>query len=262
MDWSLSKLIRIETGAVGITINDLRALLGLYGVVDVEEVKRLLDMARAAREPAWWARFKDLIPGEFSSFLSYESSASIIRNYESMFVPGLLQTEEYARASLSVMDPPVATPNAGTTSRIDSLVELRLERQDRLTQRDDPPKVFFAMDEAVLRRWVGGAAVMRRQLGRLREELVNPAVTIWIVPFSAGLYQRMRGAFVLFELPSSDENEDLLYLENTRGDVTVRDDLQEAAIYLEAFWNMEQIALKNEAAIALVDDAIAAMPIE
>lgn len=259
MDWSLSKLIRIETGVVGISINDLRALLQLYGIVDPDRVRDLLEMARSAREPAWWARYKDLVSAEFTSFLSYESSASIIRNFETLLVPGLLQTEEYARATLAEMVSPVAQPDSQLLGKVDSLVELRMERQDRVAQRAARPRTFFAIDESVLHRWVGGRDIMRRQLVRIREALEDPDTVIWIVPFQAGLYQRMRGPFVLFELPGpgESESEDVLYLENTRGEMIVRDDTEDSAIYLEAFWGMEQVALKNEAAASVVDDAIA-----
>jgi transcriptional regulator with XRE-family HTH domain len=260
MDWSLSKLIRIETGAVGISINDLRALLHLYGITDPDRQRGLLEMAKAAREPAWWSPYKELVSAEFTSFLSYESSASLIRNFESILVPGLLQTEEYARATLAEMVPPVAQPDSSLLGKVDRLVELRMERQDRIAQRSDRPKRFFAMDESVLYRRVGGPDVMRRQLLRLRDSLADPDVVIWIVPFAAGLYQRMRGPFVLFELPNPEENEDILYLENTRGEMIVRNDHDDAVIYLEAFWGMEQIALKNEAAMALVGKATADIP--
>jgi hypothetical protein len=135
-----------------------------------------------------------------------------------------------------------------------------MERQERLTQRVTPAKVFFAIDEAVVHRWVGGSDVMRRQLQRLKESLVDPNLTIWIVPFSMGLYQRQRAPYVLFEFPA-DEDEDILYLEGTRGDLIIRDDLHETAIYLEAFWRIEQIAFKNEDAISLVDQAISRLPI-
>jgi transcriptional regulator with XRE-family HTH domain len=251
MDWSLSKLIRIETGVVGISINDLRALLQLYGIIEPVRIQDLVAMAKAAKEPAWWAPYKDAVPPEFASFLSYESAASIIRNFEPMLVPGLLQTEEYARATLLELAP------RANVDRADALIELRMERQERLAQRLERPKVFFAMDEAVLHRWVGGPAVMRRQLARLKEALANPDVTIWIVPFSAGLYQRLRGPYALFELSSSGESEDVLYLEGTRGDMVIRDDFDEAAVYLEAFWAIEQIALKNESAVELIDLAMA-----
>jgi transcriptional regulator with XRE-family HTH domain len=257
MDWSLSKLIRIETGTVGIAINDLKVLLQLYGISDVDRVQELVDMARSAKEPAWWAPYKDSITSEFSAFLSYESAATIIRNYESILMPGLLQTEEYARASISEFAQPLARTEGRVLSQVDSLVELRLERQERLAQRQDRPKIFFGISEAVLHYWVGGRDIMRRQLDRLKDALTNPNYVIWIIPFRAGLFQRMRGSYVIFELPSFGENEDVLYLEDTRGELIVRDDFQDAAIYLEAFWNIEQLAFKDKAAIGLVDEALA-----
>ncbi|MEU4421391.1 helix-turn-helix transcriptional regulator [Actinoplanes sp. NPDC024001] len=257
MDWSLSKLIRIETGAVGISINDLKVLLQLYKIDDQVRIDELIGMARAAKEPAWWAPYKDVITQELSRFLSYESAASIIRNFEPVVVPGLLQTEEYARATLAQMAPSISNPNPKLLDQIDSLVDLRMDRQERLSQREDAPKIFLAMDESVLRRQVGTPDVMRRQLERIRHALTQPDATIWIVPFGAGLYQMMRGAYVLFELPSPGENEDVLYLEDFRGELLIKDDMPATAAYLESFWNIEQIALKNEDAIAMVERAIA-----
>jgi transcriptional regulator with XRE-family HTH domain len=256
MDWSLSKLIRIESGAVAISVNDLRALLHLYRITDQERFDTLIAMARAAKEPAWWFPYRDKLSAEFSTMLSYESAASIIRNFEPLLIPGLMQTEEYARATLAEMVPPVA-PDPAIQGQVDSLVDLRMERQDRLRSRDAPPKLFFAMDEAVLYRWVGGPDVMRRQLERLKTTLNRQEATVWIVPYSQGLYQRMRVAYMLFELPSADEGDDVLCVEDARGSLITRDDLQETAIYLEAFWRIEQIALKNENALATVDRAIA-----
>ena len=259
MDWSLSKLIRIETGTVTISVNDLRVLLQLYRITDPTRIEALLGMARAAKEPAWWWSYRDpeRLTTEFSNLLSYESAASIIRNYQPLLMPGLLQTDEYARATLAEMSPPVA--DAVSVSQVDNLVDLRMERQERVSARTDRPKLFFALDEAVLYRWVGGPEVMRRQLERLKLALEQQDTTIWIVPFSQGLYQRMRGSYMLLELPSADENEDILYLEDTRGEWLIRDDFQETAVYLEAFWRIEQIARKNENALALVDRAIASL---
>ncbi|WP_305784725.1 helix-turn-helix domain-containing protein [Symbioplanes lichenis] len=258
MDWSLSKLIRIETGAVAISINDLRVLLQLYGITDQARIDTLVGMARAAREPAWWFPYRDRLSTEFATMLSYESAASIIRNFQPLLMPGLLQTEEYARATLAEMVPPLA-PDPTLLGQLDNLVELRLERQERLSSRTDPPKLFFALDEAVLYRWVGGPDVMRRQLERLKDALTETRTTLWIVPFSEGLYQRMRGAYMLLELPTTEENEDVLYIEDFRGEFLIKDDLQETAVYLEAFWRIEQIAWKNEKAVTLVDRALATL---
>ena len=259
MDWSLSKLIRIESGTVGISINDLRALLQLYRIDDQGRVNDLIAMARAAKEPAWWSPYREFVSAEFAAFLSYESAATIVRNFDPVLMPGLLQTEEYARAALAEMAPRATRADVGILGQVDNLVELRMERQDRLVQRSEPVKVFFAFDQAALYRWVGGPDVMRRQLERIKDALVAPNSTIWIVPYSAGLYQRMRGSYLLFELPTSDGNEDILYIEDFRGEYLIRDDFQDTAAYLEAFWKIEQIASKNEVAIDLVDEAIASL---
>ncbi|MFF5081357.1 helix-turn-helix domain-containing protein [Actinoplanes sp. NPDC000266] len=259
MDWSDSKLMRIEAGAVAIAVNDLRVLLQLYGITDKERIDSLIAMARAAKEPAWWRPYwdTDTMTTHFANLLSYESAASIIRNYEPLLMPGLLQTEDYAQATLAEMAPQAA--DAVSVGRVDNLVSLRMKRQEQLSSRADRPELFFALDEAVLYRWVGGPGTMRRQLERLAATLEQPDVTIWIVPFSQGLYPRMRGAYALLELPSADESEDILYLEDPRGEWLIRDDIEEAASYLEAFWGIEQVARKNEDALVLVERAVASL---
>jgi hypothetical protein len=215
-------------------------------------------MAKAAREPAWWSPYKDAITPEFSAFLSYESAASMIRNFEPVLVPGLLQTQEYARATLPEMVP--RDVDVDRAVPVDNLVRLRMQRQEILAHRPARPKLFFAFDEAVLYRWVGGPAVMCQQLEKIKAALVSTDSTIWIIPFGAGLYERMRGSYVLFELPTAaGGSEDILYIEDFRGELLIRDDLNDTAAYLGSFWNIEQIALRNEGALELVDRAIATM---
>lgn len=256
MDWSQSKLIRIEAGTVSISTNDLKALLHHYGIIDQAQIDEFVAMARAVRAPAWWLPYRNQLTKEFATMLSYESAASIIRNFQPLLMPGLLQTDEYARATLAEM-----TSSAVDTDAIvlEKLVELRMARQDLLGARENRPELFFALDEAVLYRVVGGPAVMRRQLERLRSALTEPGITIWIVPFGGGLYQYMRGSYMLLELPLPEASDDILYIEDARGEWIIKDDLEETAVYLEAFWRMEQIAHRNEDAVALVDRAIAAL---
>ncbi|NMO51263.1 helix-turn-helix domain-containing protein [Actinoplanes sp. TBRC 11911] len=256
MDWSQSKLLRIEAGTVTISTNDLKALLRLYEITDQAQIDEFVAMARAVKAPAWWSPYRNQLSKEFATMLSYESAASIIRNFQPLLMPGLLQTDEYARATLAEMTAPPVDSDA---ILVDKLVEVRMARQDLLGSRPDPPKLFFAIDEAVLYRMVGGPGVMRRQLERLRSELVEPATTIWVVPFAGGLYQYMRGSYMLLELPSPEVGDDILYIEDARGEWIIRDDLEETAGYLEAFFQMEQIAHRNEDAVALVDRAIAAL---
>lgn len=206
MEWSLSKLIRIEGGGVSISVSDLKSLLALYEITDEAQVDELLALARAARQRSWFTAFRDATSSQYVTFVGYEAAASIIRQFEPTLIPGQLQTEEYARA--------VTLEYAA--DRVDKLVEIRIRRQELL---DEPKRLFFfIVDEAAIRRQVGAPTnpgVMRRQLRRLIEIARQPNITIEIVPFSAGVHPGMKGPFTLLEFPGDDE--DILYLENARG---------------------------------------------
>ena len=187
MDWSQSKLIRIETGAVSISTNDLRALLRHYSL-EHARIENLVDVARASRDQPRWSVYKDVAEPEYIAFLGYESSASIIRNFEPLLIPGLLQTEEYASEVLSAM-------HDFELHKVDPLVELRMQRQELLVREPSPPSMHFIMDEAVIRRMIGGHALMRRQLRRLKELADHPNIIIRIVSFERGIYPRFREAY-------------------------------------------------------------------
>lgn len=252
MDWSASKLIRIESGAVNISTNDLRALLGHYGI-DSNRIEALVEIARAARETTHWNIYKNVASPEYIAFLGYEASASIIRNFEPLIVPGLLQTEEYARAVISVIvdhDP----------TRIDPLVDLRMERQELLV-RNPAPSLHFIMDEAVIRRVTGGRHVMLRQLRHLQRLAESPNITIRIVPFEHGIYPRQQVAYWLFEF-SDPEDEYVLYVENPEpGEYIIRENSPEErekaspVHYLGVFYEMEQ-AVRSERTQEFLQDAI------
>ncbi|NLT54663.1 MAG: helix-turn-helix domain-containing protein [Actinomycetales bacterium] len=259
MDWSLSKLIRIETGAVSITTNDLRALLGHYGINDPIRVENLIEVARSSRERSWWSVYRDIASPEYIAFLGYESSASIIRSFQPLLVPGLLQTEGYANELFRHIRGPK------DPKRIDALVSLRMERQEILV-RPDPPELHFIMDEAVIRRMVGGPEIMLRQLSHIRDMLEQPNITIRIVPFSSGMYRSLRVPYVIFEF-SDPEDEAVLYLEYPNEEMIIHesalhDDQEEGsptpATYLEIFWQLEQAA-KKEDTEAILDHAIGSM---
>lgn len=260
MDWSLSKLIRIETGNVTITTNDLRALLAHYGITDPARVADLVDQAKKSRERSpWWTRHRDVISQEMLQFLGYESSAKVIRNFEPLLMPGLLQTEEYARDLFKYLR------GAKDLARIDSLVRLRLERQEIL-QGDNPPSVHFLIDEGVIRRVVGGPAVMRRQLEHLKKMAALDNVTISVVPFGTGMYRGLRVPYVLFEFDDL-QDDNILYLENPSGEsiiIEAGDDeegdpgIPTPGIHLEMFWEVEQ-RVSDYDSLALIDDALAAI---
>jgi len=255
MDWSQSKLIRIETGQVNISTNDLRALLNHYGA-DRARVDALVDLAKASREAPRWNVYRDVAPPEFIAFLGYESSASVIRNFEPLLVPGLLQTEEYARAVMNIVD-------AENPQRIDALVDLRMQRQE-LFYKKPTPSLHFILDEAVVHRNVGGYDVMRRQLRHLREVSDYPNVKIRMVPFEAGMYSRLRAPYVLFEFPDPAD-EAVLYLETSLGiyisDFVIREnspqerDKFDPSRYLETFWQLEQLA-RREDFPGVIDDLL------
>jgi transcriptional regulator with XRE-family HTH domain len=259
MDWSLSKLIRIETGTVTITTNDLRALLAHYGINEPDRVEALIDTARKSRErSAWWTRFRSSVSPEMLAFLGYESSAKAIRNFEPLLMPGLLQTEDYARDLFAYLRGPK------DPSRIESLIRLRMERQE-IFSAENPPQTYFLMDEAVIRRVVGGPHVMRRQLLRLKELAQLPQVSIGVVPFDIGMYRGLRVPYVLFEF-ENPQDDNILYLENPEGESVIAEDVTEEgdpgvptpAIHLELFWELEQTATSEQTA-ALIDDALQAL---
>lgn len=261
MDWSLSKLIRIETGTVGITTNDLRALLNHYGIRDQERIDALLETARKARERSWWSTYRDVASPELITMLGYESSASYIRNFESLLVPGLLQTEEYAHELFKFLRGPK------NPRRLDALVELRLERQELFT-RPNPPELHFVIDEAVLRRRVGGYDVMKRQLERLLEATALSHVTLRVMPFAHGMYRGLRVPYMLFEYEDpADDN--ILYLEYPDREVVLveeenpdeEESVPTPAVYLEIFWELEQSA-RAEDAPGLIQAAIDSLALE
>jgi transcriptional regulator with XRE-family HTH domain len=258
MDWSLSKLIRIETGSVAITTNDLRMLLDLYGIREKSRVDELLLIAKRSRDPSWWNQYRGVASKELMTFLGYESSASILRNFEPLVIPGLLQTEEYARDHLTNMR------LARDLDRVDELIALRLRRQELLLS-DKPPQTHFILDQAAISRVVGGPDVWRRQLQRLRQIAELPQVTIRVVPFEHGWYRGLRVPYVIFEF-EDHEDQNVLYLENPdrevlvyEEDVPVEDEgVPTPSVYLEMFWSLESIA-PQEPAGGMLDAALAAL---
>jgi transcriptional regulator with XRE-family HTH domain len=238
MDWSLSKLIRIENGSVGISTNDLRAILLHYKITDSLRTSELLALARAARERSWWGTYSDSAPKPLLQLIEYEAAAFIARNFQPLIVPGLLQTEEYARASIQALDPQMQP------DRLETLVKIRMKRQE-LLQRPDAPLLFFIMDEAVVRRIVGGKDVMRRQLQRMIDVSGMPNVTIEVVPFSAGILPGLQSQFLIYEFPDAADD-DVLYLENGRGTLLSRDDAEEVVSFREEFERLREASLKPD----------------
>jgi len=202
---SRSKISRMETGRVGLKVRDVEDLLTLYGVADERERAKVIALARRSREPEWWTQYNDILPDWFETYLGLESAATAIRTFEMQFVPGLLQTEGYARA-VTMLGHQTAPPD-----EIERRVGLRLGRQELLT-REKPPRIWAVMDEAVLRRPIGGIQVMRVQLRRLAAAARLPHVTLQVVPFDRGGHAAASGSFSILRFEEQDLP-DVVYIE-------------------------------------------------
>jgi transcriptional regulator with XRE-family HTH domain len=244
MDWSLSKIIRIEAGSSGISANDLKALLQLYGVKDPGQVDSLVALARAARERSWWSAYRDVASQSLLQLIEYESEAHAVRQFETLFIPGILQTEDYARAVLQNH-----YDEGPGSEQLRALVELRTRRED-LFDAENGPSFHFVLDEAVVHRLVVGPSVMRRQLRRLIEVANRPNITIEIVPFSAGLHPGMKGPFEIIEFADPPVS-DIVYLEGPRVDI-ISDDPEEILKYREAFERLVKASLGPRDSLALI----------
>ncbi|RZT27739.1 helix-turn-helix protein [Kribbella sp. VKM Ac-2569] len=205
-------LWRIEKGQAKPQTGTLETLFDLYGVPDVRRTE-LIELARGGKQPWWLRQLKDVMSQSYAAYISFESEAKVAHNYESLFVPGLLQTEEYARAALADGLPRDA-------DRFELSVQTRMERQRILSRtRDgrDPLELWAVIDEAALRREVGGRAVMRAQLGRLLEMSERPNITLQVIPFDRGVHPGMLGAFV--QLRFGAVAPDIVYVESVAGDI-------------------------------------------
>lgn len=200
------KIHRLENGQVSYKDRDIADLVALYGVTDPVEVAMLITMAREANLPGWWTPYSDLLPQWFRAYVDLEAAAAQIRTYEGQLIPGLLQTQAYMRALMR------STLSDNRPAEIDRRVRLRLTRQ-RLLTRDDGPQLWAVMDEAALRRPVGGPKVLRAQLERLIEATALPRVSLQILPFSAGAHAAMVGAFSILRFADQDLP-DVIYLEH------------------------------------------------
>lgn len=249
LDWSPSKLIRIEGGNVGISTTDLQALLRYCGVTDEARIQELARLARGARARGWWDPYKeDLKDSDYCTYLGYELGASSIRSFSPLLVPGLLQTEEYAR-SVTIEYKPAA-------AAAEPVIEVRLLRQDNVFRREDPPQQHYVLDEAVIRRRVGGQrdrSIMPLQLAHILEIARRPDVTIELIPFEKGSHFGMSGEFTVLGFDAGPAG--VLYLENARGgDLTVAES-EQIATYLEAFEHLRQLALPEDESIAFIEAA-------
>ncbi|MEU9892433.1 helix-turn-helix domain-containing protein [Streptomyces phaeochromogenes] len=237
--WHQSKVSRIETGRSGVKPADVELLLDAYEVRDAELRELLVVLAGSddGGRHHWWHAYRGLLPSTYSDFISLESQASVMRTLENSVVPGLLQTPEYAR------EVTLAAVDGAPDDKVDALVEVRLARQDVL--RSNPPLQLSAvLDEAALRRTVGGPGVMARQLEHLREAAQLPHVRIQVLPFGVGAHVGVTGPFVIFSFPSTSDL-DVVVLDHLTSSLYLerKEDLQ---AYSEAFDSLQIHALSPE----------------
>ncbi|MFJ4090503.1 helix-turn-helix domain-containing protein [Kitasatospora sp. NPDC089913] len=189
LGWSASKLSRIESGLVSLQERDAAKLLAHYGITSPEEVKQFLKLTRQSRQQGWWHAYGDALPDWFRAYVGFESDATKIVTYQCELVPGLLQTEVYARHVIRAMNPTESTPE------IERRVALRMDRQ-QILDRQDPPQFWAIIGEAVIRRPVGDDSSMAEQLNHLATMAdERPNITIQILPFAAGAHAAMGSSF-------------------------------------------------------------------
>jgi len=253
LDWSQSKVLRIENGQSTVATSDVMALLTQYPSL-ADQTKELIELARESRRPTVASRYEDVMTPAFAQWLEYEAYAARIRQYETSFVPGLLQTDEYATGIVNGFLGDGADEKKGQR-----IVAARIERSEPLVGADGPT-MDFIIDEAALRRAVGnekgahGYTAMIEQLrylqkmntrgrtarGETIDPDLNPDISIQIVPLEMGVYQAMRGPFELVEF-ENDEDEAMMYFENPEGDVVIKDNTFEpVARYLDMFADMKR----------------------
>ncbi|MEU0883522.1 helix-turn-helix transcriptional regulator [Lentzea sp. NPDC005914] len=244
LDWSTSKVIRIEQGKSGISVTDLRALLLHYGITEPTRVDELVDLARATKRPAWMAKYRGL-PKGFAQFIELESVAIRCRYMQTLLIPGMLQTRAYAAA--------VGAAGGEDPESMQRGIDVRMHRQNLLGP--DGPEMFFVIDESVLHRVVGGVEIMRDQLHRIRKLAATDQVSVQIVPFDAGLHPAMKGSFSILEI-SEDEEDYSLFLEQLYGSSLLQDDSEAVRQYLRYFLQLEKFALPASETPRVIDERL------
>jgi transcriptional regulator with XRE-family HTH domain len=237
-----STLYRLETAQQRPQRSTLIQLLDLYGVAEPRRGE-LLAVLREAGQRGWVQPYHSGLPGVYSDYIGFEDEARSISNYESLFIPGLLQTEDYARAQVH------GTLPHASNDEVEDRVSARLERQ-ALLARDSPPHLWAIIDEAAARRRVGGREVMRSQLTRLLDAAAAPNITLQAIPFDAGAHPGMDGSFVVLEFPDPAD-QSIVYTEGAAGGLFLEHD-EEIRRYIFMFEHLRAAALRPQATVALL----------
>jgi transcriptional regulator with XRE-family HTH domain len=245
LGFSQSKVSRIESGDVRVSRTDLKALLGLYGVTDPEQVESFVETAKNARTQGWWIAYEDALPREYADFIALEATASSIRTFEGMAIPGLAQIPEYTRHIIT------ASPAVLTPGEVDALIKVRADRQKVLTDSQHPPKLWMILTEGAIRQQVGGPRVMVPQLNHLVKLTELPHVTLQVLPFSAGAHAGVLSSFLLFDFPGADPS--IAYVENLTGTLFM-DKPGQVEAFTGAFDNLRATALSPADSVVLIEN--------
>ncbi|MYT72747.1 helix-turn-helix domain-containing protein [Streptomyces sp. cg28] len=222
---SQSKISRLENGRRSISQRDVRDLCGVYEVEDHRIVDSLMQMAKDSRQQGWWHSFGDI---PYSVYIGLETDAASLRVYDPQVVPGLLQTRGYAEALING-----ALPET-TPSDIDKRVQVRMRRQERIQAPDNPLRLWTVLDEAALRRTVGGRGIMREQLEHLVEQSGMPHVTVQVIPFEMGAHPGLNGQYAILEFPDAADSS-VVYIEGVTSDLYLEkaNDVQKYSVMYE-----------------------------
>lgn len=245
MDWSLSKVIRIESGAVKISTNDLRALLDLYRM-SPERANELLELARAARKPPWWTEYREHLSPSFVYYLGLEPDAAEVRTFHSTIIPGIVQTGAYARATIAGT---ALEPLSSET--MERRFKVRMRRQSEFFGQANHPRLHVVLDESAIRRLVGDTQVMREQLLHLVGLANDPQVTIQVIPFAHGIHVGTSGPYIIIDFPDP-EAVPVLYLEGAFDDETVKEKPEAIETYRRSFRQLQASALDPAQSIEFI----------
>jgi transcriptional regulator with XRE-family HTH domain len=249
LEWSTSTLFRIETGRNRPQPGNVRMLLELYGVTGPER-DGLIQLTREARQPGWWHSFRDVLPNPYEVYIGLEAGATSIRNFEPIVVPGLLQTEDYAH-EIFRNGPIELHPD-----EVERLLEVRLARQ-KILARDDRPRLWAVIDEAVIQRVVGGNEVMHRQLRHLADTAQQGKTTIQVVPYRAGAHAGTTGPFVIVDFPEATDPT-VVYVETLAGDVYL-EERSDVSRYTLAFDRLRAAAQHPDDSVQLIEQTASSL---
>lgn len=246
LNCSQTRVSRIETGKGGAVAKpaDVTRLCELYGVQDEKKIQMLLDMLTNSQKRGWWESYDDVLPSGMEVYVGLESDARAERAWEPLLVHGLLQTPAYARSVLESW--PSNRPD-----QIDSLVQVRMERQHLLAKEDEPLELWAVLDEAVIRRPLGGKVVMREQLQHLAQSAKRPNITIQIIPERAGGHPGLGGAFSLLEF---EEDQPVVYVDSPAGNLYL-EKKPDVRRFASVFDLLRAVALAPDESSALIERA-------